>query len=182
MDFSGPPPQFDGDDYHELRGLQHALRRTAISEWLGRMRDAYMRAWLITGKPPDTLKRQLDGGSRVSTSPFEPSHDYLAAWWRHRHGHIQPVLPGLITAEQQSYDWLNWLRGEVDQWALWEPAMLRRMLEARYEPTPEDALRSDLAMLRDVQRLYGGQQAVWLDHDGGPFGPPLKTWQEDEDL
>ena len=125
MDYTAWPPQFEGDDRHELRGLQMADRVQTLKLMVEAQRDAYRTAWTLLGRPHDDLWTALKASRSFDTKPFERSFVLLAAYWRKVHGGSDPTLPGLFPMEERLGNWWFWLRVQYRLWALHEPLIVR---------------------------------------------------------
>jgi hypothetical protein len=121
---------FTGDDWHELRDAQHARRDQVVAALAGRVADVYQRCAVATGRTDEPLARLVRAQRVFHPRALYPTHDWLAAFWRARHGHLVPTLPGMVILDPMVRDWHRWAVQEVMRWLLHWPDLVRTYARA----------------------------------------------------
>ncbi len=118
-------PVFEGDDWHELRDAQYDQRENDLAIIMGRVCDMYLRASVVMAREDDPVAEAIRAGRFFDARSLMVAHAHLAAFWRLKHGHVNPSLPGILDMWSLLDAWENWVMHEVTLWILDNPRLVR---------------------------------------------------------
>lgn len=163
-------PGFHGDDWHELRDAQHDQRWDDLAVMVGRISDTYRRASVVMGCEDDPVAEALRAGPFFDGRSLVVAHSYLAAFWRHANGHVNPSLPGMLDLGPLLGQWRSWMRREASFWIIHHPILVRRvaLVATRSLVQRVDTIVAEMDLWESLREFYPLPPPDHADRLDGP--------------
>lgn len=148
---------FDGDNDHQMMGLQFDVYGQALAHIAYQCRDFHVNAARIVCQGEE-IASEIGKIDAFDHRTLQAAHDHLAAFWRANVGAVHPVLPNLRNDKEAQDDWLKWLRSEVLDWRDHNPVLVRAVCTILANENSERGYEAEdrlLSILRDLSPLPG---------------------------
>lgn len=146
--------RFKDDHDHDLQSQQHECYRAVLAVIAERCIRHYEAACRITGGEPSVPSKNI-GQIRTGFDHrvLQTVHDLMAGYWRWCTGRHEPHMPGL--EPNGIDDWKEWVRQEVDDWALYAPEIVHHVITALAHQNTDEGYKAENMTQDALKNRYG---------------------------